>query len=89
MATQTPLLVTLLRLTASQIDGTKELKANAKRSRTLPTTTITDIPTLLDSSVQTLLLINTANNTNSNTTFLAMKRSTRALDLNRLNGNPA
>ena len=56
MATQTPLLITLPALTASQIDGTEELKASAKRSRTLTTTTITDIPTLLNSSVQTLSL---------------------------------
>ena len=63
MATQTPLLNTLLALTASQsqIDETEVLKAIAKqaqsckpdRSRTFTTTTITDIPTPLKSSAQT------------------------------------
>ena len=56
MATQTPLLITLQALTASQMDRTEELKASAKRSRTLTTTTISDIPTLFLSSVQTLSL---------------------------------
>ena len=60
-AAQTPLLITLLAPTATQINSTEELKASAKqaqsckpdKSQTLTTTTITDIKTLPIYSVQT------------------------------------
>ena len=79
MATQTPLLITLLALTALQIDRTEELRTSAKqarsckpdKSRTLTTTTITDIPTLPTSSVQTSSFTRqtaTQNSTANNTT---------------------
>ena len=79
VATQTPLLITLLALTASQIDRTEELRTSAKqarsckpnKSRTLTTTTITDIPTLPTSSVQTSSFTRqtaTQNSTANNTT---------------------
>ena len=86
MAKQTPLLITLLALTASQsqIDGTEELKASAKqaqsckpdRSRTFTTTTITDIPTRLKSSVQTsTLTLQTTTQTTLLTLLTTRRRS--------------
>ena len=84
VATKTPLLITLLVLTASKIDGTEELKASAKqalsckpdRSRTLTTTTITDIPIRPNSSVQTSSLTQlTATQTAPLTILMARDRS--------------
>ena len=86
MASQTPLLKPL---TATQINRSEVLKAiaahassfsNHTRSQTcLMTTTITDLPTLPESSIQTpsTTLLTRRNPTNSNMAFSAMKLSTQ------------